>query len=257
MLCGFAHAQIAERLREQEALRVNPSVSCHQFLGRYFLLREILWTAYFVALGAWSALVGCALFALYPVWRRAWRKMHPIIVVRQAVWVRRRPRPRRHPHGGIRQLHHAAVLAAVARTSSTVEASVELGCTPQQAIIDYAPDAKSFIRESGEHALPDELLMRASVAFNMLQSRGMITAIRTDQGCKPHPFDVFDRAFSIALIAHNFDDHPPNTPERKVLFGAKLAAFEKFAEKNGVTLKLPEALPAKAGKARGRRGGAK
>lgn len=80
VLCGFAHAQIAERLREQEALKVNPSVSCHQFLGRYFLLREILWTAYFVALGAWSALVGCALFALYPMWRRAWRKMHPIIV---------------------------------------------------------------------------------------------------------------------------------------------------------------------------------
>ena len=93
-----------------------------------------------------------------------------------------------------------------------------------QAIIDYARDAKSFIRESGEDALPDELLMRASVAFNMLLSRGMITAIRTDH-CKPHPFDGFDRAFSIALVAHNFDDHPPNTPEREVLFGAKLAAL--------------------------------
>ncbi len=103
--------------------------------------------------------------------------------------------------------------------------SEEVQVKVSQAIIDYARDAKSFIRESGEDALPDELLMRASVAFNMLQSRRMITEIRTDQGCKPHPFDGFDRAFAIALIAHNFDDHPPNTPEREVLFGAKLAAL--------------------------------
>lgn len=76
------------------------------------------------------------------------------------------PKPAKKAKGPkLRGHDHAAVLAAVARTSSTVEASVELGCTPQQ--------------------------------------------------------------------------------------------LEKFAEKNGVTLKLPEAPAAKAGKARGRRGGAK
>lgn len=76
------------------------------------------------------------------------------------------PKPAKKPKGPKLKGHdHAAVLAAVARTSSTVEASIELGCSPFQ--------------------------------------------------------------------------------------------LEKFAEKNGVTLKLPEAPAAKAGKVRGRRGGAK
>lgn len=97
-----------------------------------------------------------------------------------------------------------------------------------QAIIDHARDAKMFIRESGEAPLPDELLVRAAVAFNMMHRRGMITAIRSDDlHCKPHTFDAFDRAHAIALIAHNFDDHPPNTPEREMLFGAKLDAPER------------------------------
>ena len=48
-----------------------------------------------------------------------------------------------------------------------------------------------------------------------------------------------------------------STVEASVELGCTPQQFEKFAEKNGVTLKLPEALPAKAGKARGRRGGAK
>ena len=32
----------------------------------------------FVALHAYSALVGCGIFALYPVWRRLWRRWHPL-----------------------------------------------------------------------------------------------------------------------------------------------------------------------------------
>lgn len=92
-----------------------------------------------------------------------------------------------------------------------------------QTIIDHAREAKMFISESGEAPLPDELLVRASVAFNQMHRRGMITHVRSDDPhCKPHVFDAFDRAHAIALIAHNFDDHPPNTPERKVLFGTKL-----------------------------------
>lgn len=78
VLSGFCHAQIAERLREREALRAQPGVSCYTFLDRYFLLREALWTLYFVALGAWSALVGCFIFAVYPLWRRFWRKRRPL-----------------------------------------------------------------------------------------------------------------------------------------------------------------------------------
>ena len=40
-----------------------------------------------------------------------------------------------------------------------------------QAIIDHAREAKMFIRESGEAPLPDELLVRASVAFNQMHRR--------------------------------------------------------------------------------------
>ena len=75
---GFSHCQVAERFREREAARAVPTVSCHRQLEVYFVGRELLWTTYFVMLGAWSALVGCAVFALYPVWRRYWRRIHPL-----------------------------------------------------------------------------------------------------------------------------------------------------------------------------------
>lgn len=92
-----------------------------------------------------------------------------------------------------------------------------------QDIIDMAREAKSFIAQAGEDSLPDESLMRAAVTFNMLQRRGMIAAVRNDDMlCKPHSFDSFDRAHAIALIASNFTDNPPNTPERGALFGTVL-----------------------------------
>lgn len=40
--------------------------------------KEALWTTYFIALHAWSALVGCALFLAYPLWRELWRRWHPM-----------------------------------------------------------------------------------------------------------------------------------------------------------------------------------
>lgn len=87
-----------------------------------------------------------------------------------------------------------------------------------QDIIDMAREAKSFVAGSGEDSLPDENLMRAAVTFNMLQRRGMIATVRhDDMMCKPHDFDDFDRAHAIALIASNFTDNPPSTPERAAL----------------------------------------
>lgn len=92
-----------------------------------------------------------------------------------------------------------------------------------QDIIDMARGAKSFVSGSGEDALPDELLMRAAVTFNMLLVRGMVATVRHDDLlCKPHDFDDFDRAHAIALIASNFSDSPPSTPERAVLFATAL-----------------------------------
>ena len=78
VFCGFCHASIAERMREQEAARPVPSVECHRLSTVFFLAKEAAWVVYFLAHNAYSALVGCAVFALYPLWRRIWRRRDPL-----------------------------------------------------------------------------------------------------------------------------------------------------------------------------------
>jgi hypothetical protein len=70
---GHACSSIGARFEEREAARAKPSVDCHRWYWRYYIGKEIAWFAYFVWSGAWSALVGCVLFALYPIWRRFYR----------------------------------------------------------------------------------------------------------------------------------------------------------------------------------------
>ena len=118
-----------------------------------------------------------------------------------------------------------------------------------QDIIDMARAAKSFIAGSGEASLPDESLMRAAVTFSMLQRRGMIATVRNDDMmCKPHDFDYFDRAHAIALIASNFTDNPPSTPERAALFATVLPddygqALQEAVAGNRRVLGLPPQGP--------------
>jgi phosphatidylglycerophosphate synthase len=75
---SFGHASIAERMREREALREKPAVHCHRWSSACFVGKELAWVALFLATHAYAAVVGCALFLLYPLWRRAWRHVHPI-----------------------------------------------------------------------------------------------------------------------------------------------------------------------------------
>lgn len=75
---SFGHASVAERLREREAARPVPSVECFRALTWYWVSKEIAWFAYFLWSGAYSALVGCAVFTLHPLWRRYWRRVHPM-----------------------------------------------------------------------------------------------------------------------------------------------------------------------------------
>lgn len=92
VVLSFAHAQVAERLaeaelaREEERVRriyyaeenVRRAVECHRWSMRYLVGKEILWLWYFLARGAWSALVGVGLFLAYPIWRRWWRRRKPL-----------------------------------------------------------------------------------------------------------------------------------------------------------------------------------
>lgn len=113
-----------------------------------------------------------------------------------------------------------------------------------QDIIDMAREAKSFVAGSGEDSLPDENLMRAAVTFNMLQRRGMIATVRhDDMMCKPHDFDDFDRAHAIALIASNFTDNPPSTPERAALPDDYGKALQEAVAGNRRALGLPPQEP--------------
>jgi hypothetical protein len=73
VLATFAHAQVAERMREKEALKSRPDVHCHRWSTRYFFAKELLWLSYFIAHRSWSALVGVGVFLAYPFWRSWWR----------------------------------------------------------------------------------------------------------------------------------------------------------------------------------------
>lgn len=69
----FAHAQVADRMAEQNAGMRDPYVECYWLSIRYFVTKEAVWAIYFIYIGAWSALVGAGLFLLYPLWRKWWR----------------------------------------------------------------------------------------------------------------------------------------------------------------------------------------
>lgn len=74
---GFHHASVSSRLAEAEEARPVPSVECVRWLTRYFVGKELAWVTYFLATGAVSALVGCAVFIAHPIWRRWYRARYP------------------------------------------------------------------------------------------------------------------------------------------------------------------------------------
>jgi hypothetical protein len=77
----FKHASVSERLREANEANAKKATaettSCAHKLQQFFILKEILWVAFFVLSGAWSALAGCGIFFLYAWWRAAYRRHHP------------------------------------------------------------------------------------------------------------------------------------------------------------------------------------
>jgi hypothetical protein len=78
VLLTFAHAQVADRLAEEQAARPVAAVECHAWAGRYWTAKEALWALSFIFAGLWPALVGAGVFLVYPVWRGAYRRWKPL-----------------------------------------------------------------------------------------------------------------------------------------------------------------------------------
>lgn len=89
VILSFGHASISDRLAEKERLaesakhlfgdvyRSLPSVECHKHLHHYWIGKEIAWASAFIASRNWTALIGCAVFLVHPVWRRWYRTRYP------------------------------------------------------------------------------------------------------------------------------------------------------------------------------------
>ncbi|HEY8191595.1 MAG TPA: hypothetical protein VIG74_04155 [Alphaproteobacteria bacterium] len=75
----FMHAQVTDRMAEQQAVLPQPTVQCWRWAQRYFFIKEVLWLVYFMLLHAWSALLGVGLFLLYPAWRKYYKASNPEI----------------------------------------------------------------------------------------------------------------------------------------------------------------------------------
>jgi hypothetical protein len=73
VLAGFGHASVSARMSEAQKAMPAPSVECWRKATHYWIAKELLWVAYFVMHQSYAALVGCAVFLAYPLWRRWWR----------------------------------------------------------------------------------------------------------------------------------------------------------------------------------------
>lgn len=78
VLVNFGYASIADRLAERQAAQAKPEVECYWKLVYYFVAKEALWAVFFLATKSYAALAGVALFLLYPMWRKWYRRRFPL-----------------------------------------------------------------------------------------------------------------------------------------------------------------------------------
>ncbi len=78
VLFTFGHAAISNRLIERQTKMSTPDVECYKWSDRYFLVKEVLWFAYFLMYKSYAALIGVIIFMLYPFWRKFYRKWKPL-----------------------------------------------------------------------------------------------------------------------------------------------------------------------------------
>ena len=87
VVAAFCHGQVADRLAEHAEMTERFAgqmtgdrlrwrlVDCWRWARRYYVAKEALWLVYFASLRAWAALVGVAVFLIYPLWRAAYRRL--------------------------------------------------------------------------------------------------------------------------------------------------------------------------------------
>lgn len=90
--------------------------------------------------------------------------------------------------------------------------------TQKADIIENARRAKTFIACAGEGPIPDQLLVRASIAYGFMVRQGWIAPIE---------HEGLDMEHAIAQIALSFADEVPSTPHRAVLFSTNLDSDEQ------------------------------
>lgn len=78
VLLSFGHAAVSDRMAERQAAMSKPDVECYKWSWRYFIGKEVLWVAYFILHHSYSALVGCGVFLVYPLWRKLYRQRFPL-----------------------------------------------------------------------------------------------------------------------------------------------------------------------------------
>lgn len=79
ILLTFNHAQIGDRLQERQAVMDKPTVECYHKLNRLFAAKEVFWIVAFLLMQNYAAIVGSAMFAVYPLWRKYYRsKIKPL-----------------------------------------------------------------------------------------------------------------------------------------------------------------------------------
>ena len=106
--------------------------------------------------------------------------------------------------------------------------------SPTSPIRDLAEAAKTFLECADVDPIPDPILLRAAVAFTMLVRADGLFRVQPEGPGQYHDLNV---PHAVAMIAGNFADDPPDTPERRALFAARLATHFA-AETRGLTAAL-------------------
>lgn len=78
---SFGCTSIGQRMTEAQEKQAVKTVHCYKAYNWYFWGKELMWVTHFIMLKSWSALVGCAVFAIYPIWRKfytQWRDAHAL-----------------------------------------------------------------------------------------------------------------------------------------------------------------------------------